>query len=62
MGVTPVYTPQEVAAIFKVDPKTVGRWAKVGKLPSLRTLGGHRRFEKAVVDALFDSMREGGDK
>jgi excisionase family DNA binding protein len=37
-------TPSEVAAIFRVDPKTVTRWAKVGKLSSIRTLGGHRRF------------------
>lgn len=37
-------TPAEVAAIFKVDPKTVTRWAQQGKLRSRRTLGGHRRF------------------
>ena len=39
-------TPSEVAAIFRVDPKTVTRWAKVGKLSSIRTLGGHRRFRE----------------
>ena len=37
-------TPGEVAALFRVDPKTVTRWAKQGRLPWLRTLGGHRRF------------------
>lgn len=37
-------TPAEVAALFRVDPKTVSRWAEAGKLPSVRTLGGHRRF------------------
>ena len=36
-------TPSEVAALFRVDPKTVTRWAKAGKLTSIRTLGGHRR-------------------
>ena len=40
-------TPAEVAALFRVDPKTVTRWAKAGKLTSIRTLGGHRRY-KAV--------------
>ena len=35
-------TPAEVAAMFRVDPKTVTRWAKAGKLTSIRTLGGHR--------------------
>jgi excisionase family DNA binding protein len=42
-------TPAEVAALFHVDPKTVSRWARNGKLTSLRTLGGHRRFSQAEV-------------
>jgi excisionase family DNA binding protein len=46
-------TPAEVAAAFRVDPKTVTRWAKAGKLTSIRTLGGHRRYRKAEVDALL---------
>jgi len=40
----PLLTPAEVAAMFRVDPKTVTRWAKAGKLSSVRTLGGHRRY------------------
>ena len=47
-------TPAEVAALFKVDPKTVTRWAKLGKLSSLRTLGGHRRYKQAEVMALLN--------
>ena len=46
-------TPSEVAAIFRVDPKTVTRWAKAGKLTSIRTLGGHRRYREAEVRALL---------
>ena len=44
-------TPGEVAATFAVDPKTVTRWAKAGRLSSIRTPGGHRRFadRKSVV-------------
>ncbi|MDN4475925.1 BldC family transcriptional regulator [Demequina sp. SYSU T00192] len=52
-------TPSEVAAIFRVDPKTVTRWAKVGKLSSIRTLGGHRRFREAEVQALLAAAQEG---
>lgn len=37
-------TPGEVAALFRVTPKTVTRWAEAGKLRAIRTLGGHRRF------------------
>jgi excisionase family DNA binding protein len=47
-------TPAEVAALFRVDPKTVTRWARSGKLPALRTLGGHRRFLESDVRALMD--------
>ena len=32
-------TPKEVAARFHVNPKTVTRWAKAGKLTAIRTLG-----------------------
>jgi len=46
-------TPAEVATMFRVDPKTVTRWAKAGWLTSIRTLGGHRRYSKAEVYALL---------
>lgn len=51
-------TPSEVAAIFRVDPKTVTRWAKVGKLSSIRTLGGHRRFREDEVRTLLAKAQE----
>ena len=46
-------TPSEVAELFRVDPKTVTRWAKSGKLTSIRTLGGHRRYKESEVKALL---------
>jgi excisionase family DNA binding protein len=46
-------TPAEVAALFRVDPKTVTRWAKAGKISSIRTLGGHRRFRESEVQDLL---------
>lgn len=49
-------TPAEVAAMFRVDPKTVTRWAKSGKLTSIRTLGGHRRYREAEVKALLGGI------
>ena len=49
-------TPAEVASMFRVDPKTVTRWAKAGKLTSTRTLGGHRRYREAEVRALLVSV------
>ena len=55
-------TPAEVAKLFRVDPKTVTRWAKAGKLSSIRTLGGHRRYKESEVRALLGGIpaqREG---
>ena len=49
-------TPSEVAALFRVDPKTVTRWAKAGKLTSIRTLGGHRRYKESEVKALLKTI------
>ena len=46
-------TPAECAAIWRCDPKTITRWAKAGKLTSIRTLGGHRRYREAEVRALL---------
>jgi excisionase family DNA binding protein len=48
-------TPSEVAALFRVDPKTVTRWAKAGKIGSIRTLGGHRRFRESEVRVLLEA-------
>lgn len=46
-------TPAEVAQTFRVDPKTITRWARKGKLTSIRTLGGHRRYREAEIRALL---------
>jgi excisionase family DNA binding protein len=46
-------TPAEGASLFRVDPKTVTRWAKAGKLTSIKTLGGHRRYKESEVKALL---------
>jgi excisionase family DNA binding protein len=48
----------EVADILHVSPKTVSRWAKEGKLPFLKTLGGHRRYPEAEIRQLADQLRE----
>ena len=50
-----LFTPSEVATLFRVDPKTVTRWAKAGKLTSIKTLGGHRRYRESEVKALLKS-------
>jgi excisionase family DNA binding protein len=46
-------TPREVAAMFRVNPKTVTRWARSGKISAIRTLGGHRRFRASEIRHLL---------
>lgn len=41
--------------MFRVDPKTVARWAAEGRLYNFRTLGGHRRFYEDEVKPLLES-------
>ena len=48
-------TPSEVAGLFRVDPKTVTRWANAGKLSTIKTLGGHRRFRASEIRTLFSA-------
>lgn len=50
-------TPGEVAVLFRVDPKTVTRWASAGRIHSIRTPGGHRRFRESDVRALLDGSQ-----
>lgn len=47
-------TPGEVAKLFRVDPKTVTRWAEAGLLQSLKTPGGHHRFWQSTVITLLN--------
>ena len=50
--------PAEVADLLSVSPKTVSRWAKEGKLPFLKTLGGHRRYPAAEIQKLINVLRQ----
>ncbi len=46
-------TSREVAEKFRVDPKTVTRWATRGKLTDIRTGGGHHRFWESEIRAML---------
>jgi excisionase family DNA binding protein len=49
-------TPAEVAALFRVNPKTVTRWARAGKITAIRTLGGHRRFRETEIRRCLEQL------
>ncbi len=49
-------TPSEVAEMFRVNPKTVTRWARAGKISAIRTLGGHRRFRAIEISKFLEQV------
>ena len=52
-------TPGQVARLFGVNPKTITRWASLGKLTPIRTLGGHRRYRQSEVRELLEPHENG---
>lgn len=48
-----ILAASDVARLFRVDPKTVTRWANDGKIPSFRTLGGHRRYRRSDIEKVL---------
>jgi excisionase family DNA binding protein len=48
----------QVAELLQVSPKTVSRWAQEGRLPYVRTLGGHRRYPNREIRALRETLSE----
>lgn len=59
MAAVELLTPGQVAEMFKVNPKTVTRWARAGKITAIRTLGGHRRFKAEEIRSLLDTLETG---
>jgi excisionase family DNA binding protein len=53
-------TPAEVAALFRVNPKTVTRWARAGRISYIKTLGGHRRFRADEIRKLVAEAGQSG--
>jgi excisionase family DNA binding protein len=54
----PFLLTSQVADLLHVSPKTVARWAKDGRLPYQRTLGGHRRYPEAAIRELAASLAQ----
>lgn len=52
------FSRSEVAELFNVSPNTITRWAEAGKLPYVRTLGGHRRYERGTIVELAQTFIE----
>lgn len=46
----------EVAVLFQVSERAVTDWAARGRLPSVRTPGGHRRYPASAVRELLHEV------
>jgi len=55
----PLLTAAEVAELFRVEVRTVTRWAIAGRITSIVTPGGHRRYREAEIRALLAGSAEG---
>ena len=60
MAQNELLTPAEVAVMFRVNPKTVTRWARAGKISAVRTLGGHRRFHADEIRRFLAEVEDPG--
>jgi excisionase family DNA binding protein len=57
-GTEPFLLTSQVADLLHVSPKTIARWAKDGRLPHQRTLGGHRRYPEPAIRQLLASLHQ----
>lgn len=56
---TPTYlTTGEAADLLGVSSQTVVNWIKTGKLDAIRTLGGHRRIDRTVIEQMLTTGPE----
>ena len=52
----------EVARRLQVSARTVLAWAQAGKLPSILTPGGHRRYPAQGVEQVLQAMTAAGEQ
>ena len=58
MAENELLTPAEVAVMFRVNPKTVTRWARAGRISAVWTLGGHRRFRATEIRRFLEEAQD----
>ena len=49
----------EVAILFQVSERAVTDWARKGRIRSMRTPGGHRRYPASEVRSLLQASGQG---
>ena len=49
----------DVAVLFQVSERTVSEWGRRGRIPSVLTPSGHRRYPAAAIRELLIAASEG---
>ena len=49
----------DVATLFQVSERTVSDWARRGRIPSVRTPGGHRRYPAEEIQRILEAAERG---
>lgn len=53
------FSPKEVADMFKISTESLRNWERLGKIPpSIRTMGGHRRYTIEHIRKIAEAMGE----
>jgi excisionase family DNA binding protein len=58
VGIAGLRTPAKVAVMFRVNPKTVTRWTRAGRISAVRTFGGHRRFRALEIRRFLEEIQD----
>jgi len=53
---------REVALAFQVSERTIAEWARRGRIPSIRTPGGHRLYPAERIREILRAAERGGDR
>lgn len=52
----------EVEDVYRISKTTLHRWIRNGNLTDYRTVGGHRRYDSAEIEALLSASKYKGDQ
>ena len=50
-------TPGDAAKMMGVHTMTVWRWTEEGRIPFVKTIGGHRRYYRSEIEKLLNGAR-----
>jgi len=59
---TEMLRTRDVARAFRVSERTIAEWARRGRIPSVRTPGGHRLYPAGRIHQILEANEEAGSE